>query len=149
MTVRDAEPVLDYTARLRALPQFRSYFLGAFAGLALVFALAGIWAQVAFAVAERRREFGIRMALGAQGGAIVVQAMRHISRLTALGIAVGVFGAWVATRLLQTMLFNVKPADLATFAAVTVVFAAVALAAAYLPARRAAGIDPARALRAE
>jgi putative ABC transport system permease protein len=137
--------VADATARSR----MSSYLLGAFAALALVLAAIGLYGVIAYGVAQRRGEIGVRVALGADHGAILGLIVRQGMRLTAAGLALGVAGALVLTRLLRSLLFGVTATDPATFLAVPLVLGAVALLASYLPASRAARTDPAIALRAQ
>lgn len=120
-----------------------------FAGLAAVIAAVGIYGVISYAVTQRTQEIGIRMALGAQPGAIVRMVVAEGLRITAAGIALGLAGAMALGRLIESMLFDVKPLDSVTFVGVTVLLGAVALLAAYIPARRTAGVDPITALRYE
>jgi predicted permease len=118
-----------------------------FGVLALALSGIGIYGVLAFGVAERVREFGIRQALGADRGAILSMVMRQGLKTVAIGIVIGVAGAFGLTRYLQSLLFGVGTHDAVVFAGVTVVLLAVALAAGYVPARRATRIDPMDALR--
>jgi ABC-type antimicrobial peptide transport system permease subunit len=112
-----------------------------------VLALIGIYGVAAYAVAMRTREIGIRMALGAKAADVVRLVLRRILLLSAAGLIIGVAGSLFATRALEKMLFEVKPNDPTTMIAVATVLAATALAASWLPARRAARVDPLVALR--
>jgi len=132
-----------------AAPRFRTLLLGIFAGLAVLLAMAGIYGVMAYVVGQRRNEIGLRMALGASQANVLGLVLRHGMIYVVVGVAVGLMGAVAATRLLTSMLFEVKPTDPATYAAVAAVLAAVALAASYIPARRAAKVDPLTALRQE
>jgi ABC-type antimicrobial peptide transport system permease subunit len=105
--------------------------------------------MIAYGVAQRRREIGIRVALGATRKQVIVLVLRQSLLLTALGILIGVVGAATLTRYLEGMLFGLTPLDPTTWAGVSVLFATFAAVAAYVPARRAMTIDPVRALRAE
>ena len=123
--------------------------LGTFAVLALVLASVGIYGVLSYAVAERSREIGIRRALGARDGQVVGMVVGEGMRLVIVGVAAGVAAAFASTRLMRGLLYGVGASDPATFVVVTVIVGAVALAASYLPARRAARVDPTEALRAE
>jgi predicted permease len=125
------------------------WLLGLFAGLALVLAIAGIYGVISYAVTARTQEFGIRLALGAQGSQVLGLVLSHGAVLVALGLALGVAGAFSLTRLLKALLIGVTPTDPATFAVVGALLAAVALAACLIPARRAMRVDPVIALRYE
>jgi predicted permease len=123
--------------------------LGGFAGLALALAALGIYAVLAYIVSERRREIGVRVAVGATRWDIVKRVLRDATRLAGMGLAAGVAIAIAGTRLLSTMLYQVSPLDASTFTLVAALLGAVALMAAALPARRAASIDAVVALREE
>jgi putative ABC transport system permease protein len=121
--------------------------LSGFAGVALMLALTGLYGVIAYSVAQRTQELGIRRALGAQHADILSLVLRQGFGLTIAGIALGVGGGLALTRFLKSLLFEVSPADPGTFVGVAILFLAVALAAAYVPARRATRIDPMQALR--
>jgi putative ABC transport system permease protein len=121
--------------------------LGSFAGVALLLALIGIYGIIAYSVAQRTQEMGIRRALGAQQRDILGLVVGQGLRLALAGVAVGIAGAFGLTRLMTALLFRVTATDPATFAAVALLFLLVALAASYIPARRATRIDPMAALR--
>lgn len=145
-SVRTMESVLaDATARSR----MSSYLLGGFAGLALLLAGIGLYGVIAYGVAQRRGEIGVRVALGANRSSILRLIVRQGMRLTALGLAVGLVGALALSSLLRSLLFGVAATDVATFLVVVLLLGVVALLASYLPASRAAAVDPAVALRAE
>jgi predicted permease len=120
---------------------------GSFAGVALLLALIGIYGVIAYSVAQRTREMGIRRALGAQQSDILWLVVAQGFRLALAGVAVGIAGAYGMTRLMESLLFHVSATDPATFAGVALMFLLVALAASYFPARRATRIDPMAALR--
>jgi len=129
------------------LRRFVLVLLGSFASLALVLAAVGLYSVVAYSVAQRRREIGIRVALGAQRRAILIAIVKESLVLSAASLAAGVLAAFAGSRLLASMLFRVTAADPVAYLAGTGVLLAVALLASYLPARRAAGLDPAVVLR--
>jgi putative ABC transport system permease protein len=129
--------------------RFRTQLLALFAGLALLLASVGIAGVMAQSVRQRTVEIGVRMALGAEPRRVVGGLLAEGMRLTALGLLIGVAGALAATRVLSSFLYGVGAADPATYAAVALLLAASAALACWIPARRAASIDPMRALRAE
>ena len=130
-------------------PRFNATLLSALAGLALVLALVGIYGVISYSVAQRTHEIGLRTALGADAADVVRLILGRFMTLTVAGLAIGLTGALALTRLLDTLLFQVTPTDPATFALLTVLLAAVALLASYLPTRRALRVDPLEALRAQ
>ena len=132
-----------------AARRFEMLLLGVFAALAVTLAAIGVYGVIAYAVAQRTREIGVRVAIGARMRDVVGLVLRGGLRLALLGISIGVAGAFAATRLMSSMLFGVDPADPTTLAAVATALLAIALFACWLPARRAAGIDPTEALRHE
>ena len=120
-----------------------------FGCLATLLAAVGLYGVMAYMVARRTREIGIRMALGSSGGSVVWLVMREVLLLAVVGLAIGLPSAWALTRLVETQLFGVQPADPLTMTVAALGIASVAALAGYFPARRAAGIDPMRALRWE
>ncbi len=130
-------------------PRFRTLLLGVFAALAVCLAMAGVYGVMSYVVGQRTNEIGLRMALGASPGSVVRMVMRQGLTLVAVGLLVGLAGSVAATRLLTSMLFEVKPGDPVTYAGVTALLVIVALAASYIPARRATRVDPLAALRQE
>jgi putative ABC transport system permease protein len=139
----------EVVAESVAQPRFRAELVGTFAALALVLAAVGIFGVVAFSVSQRLREFGIRMALGADMKRILTLVVKDGLQMTALGIGIGLAGAAVVTRSISSLLFGVTAGDPLTFLAAPAVLAVVALMACVAPALRAARVDPAMALRQE
>jgi putative ABC transport system permease protein len=121
--------------------------IAVFGAVALVMSAIGIYGVLAFGVAQRVREFGIRQALGADRGSILSLVLRQGLRTTTIGIVIGLAGALALTRYLQSLMFGVSPSDPAVFASVTALLFSVALLACYVPARRATRVDPMVALR--
>jgi predicted permease len=142
--VRSMDSVFEATLGQRRLTML---MLGVFAGVAMLLAAVGIYGVVAYSVVERRREVGIRRALGAQEGQILRLILGQGLRMVLAGIALGIGGAFALTRVMKKMLFHVAATDPGTFAAIAVLFVAVALAASYIPARRASRVDPMESLR--
>jgi predicted permease len=132
-----------------AQPRFRTLLLGLFAVTATLIATCGIYGLMAYAVTQRRREIGVRMALGAERRDVLRLVLARALRVVSGGVMIGLAGAFAVTRVLQTFLFGVTPTAPLAFTAVTLALIAVGLTAAWMPARRAARIDPVAALRAE
>jgi ABC-type antimicrobial peptide transport system permease subunit len=130
-------------------PRLYATLLGVFAAIAAVLAAIGIYGVIAHAVVQRRRDIGVRIALGARPAQVIGLVLRQSMVSTAVGILIGIAGAAGLTRYLESMLFGLTPLDPTTWVGVSVLFALVAAVAAYAPARRAAAIDPVRAMRAE
>jgi ABC-type antimicrobial peptide transport system permease subunit len=120
-----------------------------FAGLALVLAVSGIAGVTAYGVSQRTRELGIRIALGARGRDVIGLLLRETVALVGIGLAIGLAAAFGVTRTLRSLLFGVTSTDLVTFGAAALALGLVALAATYVPARRAGRVDPVGALRSE
>ncbi|MGA2430284.1 MAG: ABC transporter permease [Candidatus Acidiferrum sp.] len=132
-----------------AVPRFRTLLLGIFAALAVCLALAGVYGVMSYVVGQRVNEIGLRMALGASQGDVLRLVLRQTVLMTGLGITVGLAGAAAVTQLLTSLLFGVKATDPGTYAAVVALLVLAALAASYIPARRAMRVDPMVALRYE
>ena len=132
-----------------ATPRFRTLLLGVFSAVALCLAIAGVYGVMAYAVAQRSNEIGLRMALGASARSVLGLILRQSLRVTVIGLVVGLLGALAASRLLAAMLFHVEPADPLVLLSVAALLGFVSLVAMYIPSRRAAAIDPLAALREE
>jgi putative ABC transport system permease protein len=139
----------QYVSRSIATPRFTALLVGSFAALALLLAGFGLYGVMAYSVAQRGREIGIRMALGAQARDVRALVVGQALRMGAAGLAVGLVGALLATRVLESLLFGISASDPITFAAVSAALITVLVVAAYLPARRATRVDPMVALRTE
>jgi len=141
---------LDYLyRRSMARTSFTLVMLGLAGGMALLLGVVGLYGVIAYSVSQRKREIGIRMALGAQDREVTGMFVRHAMLLTGAGVICGLTAAPALTRLMSSLLFGVRSADSATYAAVSLGLIATAALAAYLPSRRAAAVNPAESLRAE
>ena len=149
LPVADVRLMEDVLSRAQARPRFLALLLSLFSGVALAIATVGIYGVVSYSVARRTKEFGLRMVLGAQGGDVLGLVMKQGAGMILIGVASGLVLAFVFTRLMASLLFGVTATDLPTFASVTVILFGVALAACYIPARRATCVDPIQALRYE
>ena len=149
MPVTGLGPVDELLASTIADRRFNMFLLGTFAAVALTLAAVGIYGLIAFSVAQRTRELGIRMALGALPRDVLFLVMRQGARLALAGVVVGSIGAVVSTRWMRSMLFQVDPLDPLTFAVVGVALAAVAIGATWAPALRAARVSPVTAMRTD
>ncbi len=155
MAVDSAQPIyhvgtLEQTLSDSLAPRrFNMLLLGIFAAIALALATVGIYGVMAFSVTQRTHEIGIRMALGAERRDVLGLVVRQGLRLTAVGVVLGVAGAWALTRFLTNFLYGVRPTDPATFVLVSLALVTVSILASYIPARRATRVDPMVALRYE
>jgi putative ABC transport system permease protein len=149
LAVYGVAPMERYVHQATASTRFTLGLITAFAAVALVLAAVGLFGVIAYAVRQRTREIGIRMALGARRSSILRLVVGRGLVLIGLGIAIGVAAAAALTRTVAGLLYNVAPTDPVTFASVAALLVAVAVAASWLPARRAAEIDPTQSLRAE
>jgi putative ABC transport system permease protein len=147
LAVADVQSMEQNLASSLAQPRFMTLLLSLFAAVALVLAGIGTYGVMSYSVAERQREFGIRLAMGAERGSVLGMVLRQGGGLALVGLAIGVVGAFGLTRLLASQLYEVSVTDARTFLVAPLFLAAVALAACYLPARRATSVDPVAALR--
>jgi putative ABC transport system permease protein len=148
-TVYDVRTMQDIVSGSMSSQRFPMVLLAVFAGLALLLASVGIYGVISYSVTRRTHEIGIRMALGAERKDVLRMVVGQGLRLALTGVAIGIAGALALTRFLVSLLYGVKPTDPLTFIAVSLILVAVALAACYIPARRAAKVDPMAALRYE
>jgi len=149
LPLADVRLMEDVLTRAQARPRFLTLLLTLFSGVALAIATVGIYGVVSYSVARRTKEFGLRMVLGAQGGDVLGLVMKQGAGLVAIGIAVGLATAFALTRVMASLLFGVTATDIPTFVSVTIILFGVALAACYIPARRATRVDPIQTLRYE
>jgi len=145
----EAGPFSAQVAQSIAQPRFAAAVLAVIAGLALVLAATGLYAAVSYSVSRRRRELGIRAALGARPSDAVRLVLRHGLGVTAAGVAVGLLAAALGARAIRPLLFGISPVDPVSFAVTPVILLLVAAAGCILPARHAASVDPAEALRTD
>jgi len=156
-TVASLDPTVPVTIdsmsqrvrQLEARPRFNAGLLGIFAAAGILLAALGTYGVLAFLVAQRTREIGICMALGAQGRDVMRAVLVQGLKLASAGLVIGLAGAFAVTRSMRALLFEVKPVDPAIFAGVGILLVLVAVAACYIPARRATQVDPLVALRYE
>ena len=150
MPVANVRTLEQIVARSISQPRFYTLLLGLFAGVALLLAAIGIFGVLSYAVVQRTREIGIRMALGAQSRSVLGLVVRQAMLLAAIGVSIGIMLAWwLSQSLVSKMLFSTSPHDVSTYVVVAAVLGAVALLASYIPARRATRVDPIVALRAQ
>jgi putative ABC transport system permease protein len=142
--LRDMDGVFEESIRR---PRLLAQLLGGFAGLALLLAAIGTYGVLSYMVAERRREIGIRMALGADQGSVLAHIMKQGLLLTTVGIVAGLAGAFALNRLIASLLFGVQPTDMSTMVGVVATITLVAAMACWLPAWRASRVDPNVVLR--
>src|SRR5580704_16605163 len=149
LSLADVRLMDDVLERAQSRPRFLTLLLSLFSITALAIATVGIYGVVSYSVARRTKEFGLRMVLGAQTGDVLSMVMKQGAGMVVIGLIAGLVTAFLLTRLMASLLFGVAPTDALTFASVTVVLALVALAACYIPARRATEVDPMQTLRYE
>jgi ABC-type antimicrobial peptide transport system permease subunit len=145
-SVRTMQEVFD---RSLARTSFTLVMLGIAGAMALVLGIIGLYGVIAYAVSQRRREIGIRLALGARPAELKKMFVRHGLTLASIGVGIGLVAAAGLMRLMKSLLFGISPLDPLTYTAVPVVLVAAAMLASYLPARRAAAVDPVETLKAE
>jgi predicted permease len=148
-TVADIDTMDHIVAESVARQRFSMLLLGLFAGIALLLASIGIYGVISYSVAQRTREIGIRMALGARRTDVLQMTVMQALKLVGAGMMIGLLAAFLVTRLLGTLLFGITATDPITFAGISVVLLAVAILASYVPALRATRVDPISALRAQ
>jgi putative ABC transport system permease protein len=139
----------EMVAESGSLRRFDMWLIGTFAGLALTLAAVGIYGVIAYAVSQRTQEIGIRIALGAQRRDVLQLIIGQGAKLALAGAIAGLFGAFVLSRLMSSLLFGVSPRDLVTFSVVPWMVLVLILVGCYIPARRATRVDPVVALRCE
>ena len=149
LPITKVQTMSEVSAASFAARRFNMLLLTLFAGLALILAAVGVYGVMSYAVTQRTHEIGIRMALGAQMGNVIKLIMKSGLLIAIVGVAIGLAGAFALTRLMTSLLFAVEATDKATFAGVSVGLVVIALLACYIPARRAAKVDPLVALRYE
>jgi predicted permease len=148
-TLASAKTMEQLRGELLAVRRFTLILVGIFSALALLLAAIGIYGVISYSVAQRTREIGIRMALGASPAHVLRMVVGGGAKLAILGIAIGALGALVLTQFIKAFLFGVNPSDPLTFTGISLILAGVAMFASYVPARRAMQVDPNTALRHE
>lgn len=149
LPVANVRPMTEVVAAALATPRLTGFLLAAFAGIALALAAVGIYGVLAYLVSQRTQEIGVRLAIGADRSQVLVMILRQGLILSVVGIAVGLGAAFLLSRLMQSLLYQVRPSDPVTFVAVPVILLAVALVASYVPALRATRVSPLIALRSQ
>jgi putative ABC transport system permease protein len=139
----------EVVSAAQSRPRSLTLLLTLFSIVAVVLAALGIYGVISYSVAQRTKEFGVRMALGAQRSDVLGIVLRRGMLLTVIGVIIGLAGAFVLTRFLSVLLFGITPTDPLTFAAVSLLLMLIAFLASYIPARRATNVDPMLALRYE
>jgi ABC-type antimicrobial peptide transport system permease subunit len=149
MAVYNLETMDEHVRAAYVLPRVAAMLFGIFGGIGVVLATVGLYGVMSFAVARRTREIGIRMAMGARPAAVLRLVLRRGMALTFTALALGWPAAWMLAKLCSSFLYGIRPHDAVTFTLVPAVLVLVALVAAWIPARRAASINPTQALRME
>jgi len=147
--VERIRPGSEWLSDTVVTPRRRTVLLGLLGGIGLLLTLIGVFGMTAYSVARRTQEIGVRMAFGAQPADVVTTMMKDAFVPLAAGVVAGLAGAWFATRLIATFLFEMTPNDVPTFAGAAVILSLTALIAVWIPARRAARVDPVASLRAD
>jgi putative ABC transport system permease protein len=149
LPVSDVQTMEQNVATSMAQPRFMTLLLSLFAGVALMLAAIGTYGVMSYSVAERNREIGIRMAMGAESSSVLGMVLKQGGALAGLGLVIGVAGSFGLTRFLGAQLYEVSATDLGAFVVAPLFLALVAVAACYFPARRGTRVDPVTALRAD
>jgi predicted permease len=149
LPIANIKTMRELTGNALRTDRFNAWLLGAFALLALLLAILGIYGVISYSVLQRMRELGIRLALGAQARDVLTLILAQGLKLALLGVGLGLLAAFALTRWMESLLFGVRPTDLLTFGVIAVALLLVALLACWLPARRATRVDPLVALRCE
>jgi ABC-type antimicrobial peptide transport system permease subunit len=149
MAIFNEETMEEHVRTAYFLPRLAAMLFGVFGFIGLVLAVVGLYGVMSYAVSRRTREIGIRMALGAESGAVQRLVVRQGMVLALIAVALGWPAAWMLARVASSFLYGIQPHDALTFAAVPPVMAAIALVACWIPARRASRVDPMQALRTE
>ena len=149
ISIANVQPLTMWVSDSVAQPRFRALLLGAIASIALILAVIGLYGVIAYSTSQRTSEIGLRVAIGAQRSDVIRMVLIEGARLAAVGIVLGLAGSYWASRLLSAFLYGVSGTDFTAFAGAAVALFVVALAATYLPARKASRVDPMHALRAE
>jgi ABC-type antimicrobial peptide transport system permease subunit len=147
LPIQRVQTMADLVYESAELPRFYMVLMSVFGGIAIVLALIGFYGMMAFSIARRTRELGVRVALGASPAALRRMVLRQGAGVVAVGIGIGLAGCLAVTRLLESFLYGLSPTDPLTYGALTAFVAAVGLLACYIPARRATRVDPLTALR--
>jgi ABC-type antimicrobial peptide transport system permease subunit len=149
MPLTDISTMEERVAKVTSRYRYGALLMGMFATLALVISAVGVYGVTAYGISARTREFGVRIALGARPNDILRLVFAKAAAMLLAGLLVGLVGAFAATRVLASLLYDLRPTDPLTFLVITALLAVVVLAACYLPARQATRVEPTEALRYE